>query len=379
VRVVFLTHHYPRWPGDFSGAGLAALARALVRRGHSLRVVAPGGEASGSSELDGVQVQRIPVAASLERALAEEESSTAGRERRLGWSVLARLWSALRPAASRAIAAGVDVVHAHWWIPAGLATPRGTPLVVTLQGADASLLKHSRIARSLARPLLRRAAVVTATSRHAGESVQSLAGRYMAAEHIHPMPMESRGHPWTRGGGGVVVIGHLSRQGRVELALETVAILASCGHSLPLTIIGDGPQRKPLVQLAHRLGISALVCFLGAMPADQARGHLARADLLLHTTRADDTSGAALEALVTGVPVVACWDGGAIVDVVPESGAGRLSIPSAESLADNILNLLADGDRLALTRLVGEAWRARLAPDHVAQLCEGWYRHALAS
>ena len=73
------------------------------------------------------------------------------------------------------------------------------------------------------------------------------------------------------------------------------------------------------------------------------------------------------------MPVVACWDGGAVVDVVPESGAGRLSIPSADALADNVLNLLADTDRLALTRLVGEAWRARLAPDHVAQVCEGWY------
>ena len=30
-----------------------------------------------------------------------------------------------------------------------------------------------------------------------------------------------------------------------------------------------------------------------------------------------------------------------------------------------------------MSRLVGEAWRARLAPDHVAELCEGWYRDAL--
>ena len=379
MRVVFLTHHYPRWPGDFSGASLAALARALVRRGHSLRVVAPGGEASGLTELDGVVVQRIPVAASLGRALSDEQSFAVGREGRLGWSVLARLWRTLKPAARRAVAAGVDVVHAHWWIPAGLATPRGTPLVVTLQGSDAALLKRSRFARSLARPLFRRAALVTATSRQAGESVQSLAGRFVGSEHIHPMPMESRGHPWTRGGGGVVLIGHLDRQGRVELALETVAILASCGHSLPLTIIGDGPDRAALVKLAGRLGVSALVRFLGPMPADQTRGYLARADLLLHTTRGDDTAAAALEALITGVPVVACWDGGAVVDAVPESGAGRLSIPSAEALADNVLHLLADADRLALTRLVGEAWRARLAPDHVAQLCEGWYRHALAS
>ena len=27
---------------------------------------------------------------------------------------------------------------------------------------------------------------------------------------------------------------------------------------------------------------------------------------------------------MAGVPVVACWDGGGLLDVVPETGAGRL-------------------------------------------------------
>jgi hypothetical protein len=76
---------------------------------------------------------------------------------------------------------------------------------------------------------------------------------------------------------------------------------------------------------------------------------------------------------------VACWDGGAAVDIVPESGAGRLSLPAPEALADCVLDLQGDADRLAMGRLVGESWRARLAPDHVAELCEGWYRDALAS
>jgi len=44
VRVVFLTHNYPRWPGDLSGAFLATLAAALVRRGVEVRVVAPSDE-----------------------------------------------------------------------------------------------------------------------------------------------------------------------------------------------------------------------------------------------------------------------------------------------------------------------------------------------
>ena len=62
---------------------------------------------------------------------------------------------------------------------------------------------------------------------------------------------------------------------------------------------------------------------------------------------------------------------------MPESGAGRLTLPSAEALSDATLDLLQDPARLELAKLVGESWRARLAPDAVAGQCEGWYREAL--
>jgi glycosyltransferase involved in cell wall biosynthesis len=378
VRVVFLTHNYPRWPGDFSGAALAALARALVRRGISVRVVAPSEDSTGRADLDGVTVNRVRVGRSLGSTLSDPSAFAAGLKAPFGWSPLLRLWRALKPVARREIAHGTDLVHAHWWIPAGLAAPAGVPVVLTVEGADAALLRRSRLARSLARPLFRRAAVVTAVSRQSAELVEGLTGRAVGPERIHPLPIDTRGHAWTRGGGGMVLIGRLDRIDRVELALETIAVLASCGHDLPLSIIGDGPDRESLQQRAQRLGVSALVRFLGPLPADQARTHLARADLMLCTARGEGTAGPVLEALITGVPVIACWDSGAAVDVVPESGAGRLSLPSADALAESVLSLQVDRQRLAAGRLVGEAWRARLAPDHVAQLCEGWYRNALA-
>jgi glycosyltransferase involved in cell wall biosynthesis len=361
VRVVLLTPIYPRWPGDFSGAALGSLARALLRRGVSVRVVAPSEDSAGQTELDGVPVRRVPFAGPP-----------------LGWSAMLRLWRALRAAARQELTAGTDLVHAHRWLPAGLATPAQIPLVLTTDGADASLLRRSRIARSLARRAFQRAAVVTAVSREVGESVQNFTGRFVPASHIHPMPVDTRGHPWTRGGAGAVVLAPLVSAARVELAIETAAVLASCGHNLPLTIVGDGPERGALEQRAERLGVSALVRFVGELPPDRARAFLGRADLLLFTAQGDGAALAALEALIAGVPVVACWDSGAAVDIVPESGAGRLTLPSAEALADSVLELQSERDRLAMGRLVGEAWRARLAPDNVAELCEGWYRDALA-
>ena len=66
---------------------------------------------------------------------------------------------------------------------------------------------------------------------------------------------------------------------------------------------------------------------------------------------------------MAGVPVVACWDGGGLLDVVPETGAGRLTLPSAEAMSDATLDLLQDprppGARQAGRRVVARAARRR--------------------
>jgi glycosyltransferase involved in cell wall biosynthesis len=380
VRVVFLTHNYPRWPGDLSGAFLATLAAGLVRRGVEVRVLAPSDEGQGGEEeRDGVFVRRVRYASRRLETIAYRGTMADALRGPGGWRALAGLWRALRRAAKEEIAGGADLVHAHWWFPAGLAAPGGAPLVVTVHGTDAALLRSSRLARRLARPVFTRARVVTAVSRELAGWVQTATGRHIPPAHVHPMPVDSTAWPWTAGGGGTVVVARLTAQKRINLAIETTAFLASCGHDLPLTIVGDGPERERLERQVQRLGIGAFVHFAGAVAPAEVTGYLARADLMLFPAQGEGFGLAAAEALMVGVPVVACWDGGGLLDVVPETGAGRLTLPSAEALSDAALDLLQDPDRLALARLVGESWRARLAPEAVAELCEGWYREALSA
>jgi glycosyltransferase involved in cell wall biosynthesis len=251
--------------------------------------------------------------------------------------------------------------------------------VLTVHGTDAALLRRSRIARRLARPVFHGAAVVTTVSRELATWVQNGVGRHVGQAYIQPMPVDSATRPWTSGGGGAVVVARLTAQKRVSLAIDALAVLISCGHELPLTIIGDGPERPALARQVERLGIGPFVRFVGAVPALEVQQYLSTADVMIFPAQGEGFGLAAAEALMSGVPVVACWDGGGVLDVVPESGAGRLTLPSPDPLADTVLDLLSDPDRLALTRLVGESWRARLAPDHVAEVCEGWYREALGA
>ncbi len=378
MRVVFLTHNYPRWAGDVSGAFLATLAGGLARRGVAVRVVAPSDEGKGGEDvIDGIPVRRVRYASARGETLAYRGTMQSALRAPSGLRALAGLWRGLRRAAREEAKAGADLFHAHWWVPGGLALPKGTPSVLTVHGTDAALLRRSRIARALARPVFQRATVVTAVSRELAGWVQTGAGRFVDPSHVHPMPVDSRDHPWSTGGGGAVVIARLTQQKRVNLAIQTVAFLASCGHELPLTVVGDGPERGALERLVTDLGVGPFVRFTGAVTSAEVPAYLAKADLMIFPAQGEGFGLVAAEALMAGVPVVACWDGGGVLDVVPPSGAGRLTLPAPEAMGDAILGLLAEHDHRDMAALVGESWRARLDPDHVAEICEGWYREAL--
>ena len=380
MRVVFLTHNYPRWPGDLSGSFLGTLASALVRRGVDVRVVAPSDSGQGgATAVDGVPVRRVRYASADSEVLAYRGTMLTALRRPGGWAALVGLWRALRRAAREELESGADLIHAHWWVPAGLALPPSAPSVLTVHGTDAALLRRSRIARRLARPVFRRAQVVTTVSRELAAWVQNGTGRHVSPSHIQPMPIRSSNFPWSRGGGGAVVIARLTPQKRVRLAIDAVATLVSCGHNLPLTIVGDGPERSVLEQHAAKLGLSEFVRFVGNVDSAAIPDYLARADIMIFPSREEGFGLAAAEALMAGVPVVACWDGGGVLDIVPETGAGRLTLPSAPAMSDAVLSILQDPDRREMARLVGESWRARLAPDHVAEVCHGWYREALSA
>lgn len=380
MRVVFLTHNYPRWPGDVAGSFLGTLASALTRRGIDVRVIAPSdGGQGGEGVIEGVPVRRVRYASARAETLAYRGTMQDALRRPGGWGALVGLWRALRRAARDEIEAGADLVHAHWWVPAGLAVPAGARTVLTVHGTDAALLRRSRVARRLAQPVFQRARVVTTVSRELAEWVQSGTGRHVAPSHIHPMPVKSAGFPWSRGGGGAVVVARLTAQKRVRLAIDAVALLVTCGHNLPLTIVGDGPERGALEQQVAKLGIQPFVRFAGAVSHAQVPDYLSRADVMIVPAQAEGFGLAAAEALMAGVPVVACWDGGGVLDVVPESGAGRLTLPAAPAISDALLSILQDPDRREVARLVGESWRARLAPTHVAEICQGWYREALGA
>ncbi|MEO8294102.1 MAG: glycosyltransferase family 4 protein [Gemmatimonadota bacterium] len=380
-RVVFLTHNFPRYSGDLSGAFLATLAHSLIARGHEIRVLAPSdlGEV-GAPEFEGIPVTRVRYAPPAHETLAYRGNMQDAIRHASGWRALVGLWRSLRRAAATELEKGADVVHAHWWVPGGLATPPGPPMVLTVHGTDGALLKRSSLARWVAAPVFRRASVVTAVSQSLATDLRAATGRELSASHVQPMPVDVSGFTsWSEGGTGLIVVARLTPQKRIHLALEAVAVMKKQGRPVPLRIAGDGAERETLEARADALGVRDLVTFLGAVPPADVPRILANADAMIFPAEGEGFGLVAAESFMAGVPVVACRDGGGVLDIVPTEGAGRISEPEAASLAQAITSVIDDRQAKAEARRSGLLWRTQLAPDTVATACEGWYQEATSA
>ena len=149
MRILLVTHSYPRRHGDVAGAFILRLAKALVAAGHELLVLAPSAPGlEAVAEIDGVTVRRYRYAPSSWETLAytgtmaEQALGSATGLLALGGMVLGGTLALRRVVASFA----PDVIHAHWWFPSGLFTVgsgRRTPVITTLHGSDVRLARAS--------------------------------------------------------------------------------------------------------------------------------------------------------------------------------------------------------------------------------------------
>lgn len=125
-----------------------------------------------------------------------------------------------------------------------------------------------------------------------------------------------------------------------DLLIEACAHLPLDLQDWVLWIVGDGPERKPLEALVASLPIASRVRFFGF--AADVRPFLWGADLFVQpSTEPEGFSLALLEALASGLPVVATQIGGT-VDVVQEGLCGWM-VPKGdvEALAGAIAKALS--------------------------------------
>lgn len=158
----------------------------------------------------------------------------------------------------------------------------------------------------------------------------------------------------------VLTVGRLDNMKGVAILVEAVGELRRRGVAVALTVVGDGPQREHLQRLAERNAASADITWAGPVGQDTIRDHYHAADVFCLPSFAEGIPVVLMEAMSTGLPVVANAITG-IPELVEDGVSGLLIRPGrTDLLVDALQRLAADAD---LRSRMGRAGREKVSSE----------------
>ncbi len=355
-----------------AGAFILRLAVALAARNVEVRVLAPtAARLADRDTIDGIEVRRFRYAPRRWETLAytgtmAEQVGGSLRGKAALAGMLSRGALAVRGAAAEF---APDVIHAHWWFPAGLlalGSLSSRPLVTTMHGSDVRLARRSAWAPGLFRRVMAKSAAATAVSSYLAREARAMAPGVDVA--VEPMPVNvGLFSPGTapRAADRFLFVGRLNQQKGIALLLDALALATP---DASLDVAGDGDDRAALEVRAQTLGIGSRVRWLGAQSQEQLVPLYRAATAVVIPSEGEGLGLVAVEAQLCETPVIAFRSGG-LTDVIDDGRTGVLSPPGDVRALANAMNaLLARVDRGATMGKAGRAAAlARYSPDVVAQ------------
>ena len=358
MRILILNSEYPPIGGG-AGNASANIARWFVAFGNQVEVVTAHFDGLPRLETrDGVTIHRIP-------ALRRKQDRSGALEQ------LAFIASGSACTLGLAQRFKPDVTLAFFGMPSGaiawlLKALYRIPYVVSLRGGDVPGFRpyDFKVFHKLIGPFLRviwhAASGVIANSHGLG----SLARAFDSTIEIPIIPNGVDGSRFDAGqrdwsAPRILSAGRVVYQKGLDLGMRALAQLQDLDWRW--YIAGDGPQMAHLKSLARELGIGERVTFLGwQSQADLAQGYH-RANLFLFPSRHEGMPNAVLEAMSSGLPVVATRIAGN-EELVLDGETGVLVRPEdVDSLRDGLRGLIADADK---RERMGHASRLRVEREY---------------
>ena len=249
----------------------------------------------------------------------------------------------------------VWLVHQHrsvydlWWNVFGLSqAPEGQSIAEAVIRADRSAMTEAR----------RRFAISANVARRLQDSLG------LAAEVLRPPVRREELYRCHSFEPYLFFPSRISPLKRHSLVLRALRLTE---HPVELHIAG-APDHLGMIRALERevaeLDLEDRVRWLGHLEEPELRRRYSRCRAVVFPPFDEDYGYVALEALLSGKPVITCTDSGGVVDTLGDSGAGWIVEPSPRALA----------------AAMDEAWedhqvcrsRGEVGPHRYRELCPGW-------
>lgn len=233
----------------------------------------------------------------------------------------------------------------------------GVPYSIVVHGLDILMARRSGWKLFWARVIARNAASIIANSEATATLARQVFGENCPVCVVYPCPSLPSAAPdeikrfkerWdTQGKKIILSVSRLVARKGHDIALQAIGAVVRAVPNSHYLIVGDGPDRDRLEQLATSLGVDRHVTFTGALPDEDVAAALGAADVFVLPTRSDthDVEGFGLvflEAAAAGVPVVA-GEGGGVGESVVNNVTGLVVDPEdPQAIGEALVRLLAD-------------------------------------
>jgi len=161
-----------------------------------------------------------------------------------------------------------------------------------------------------------------------------------------------------------------------DLLVEAASKVCRDNSAVRFFHVGDGDMKEPFVKRCSELGIAHKFIFLGAL--ENVIEFLSALDIYVQPSRSEGFSNAILEAMASGLPVVATSVGGN--NEIVENGRTGFLVASEdiENLADRILKLTYEADaRRSMGALGQEKTMSDFDLFHMIHNYERYYNELL--
>jgi teichuronic acid biosynthesis glycosyltransferase TuaC len=269
-----------------------------------------------------------------------------------------------------------ELVHAHNAVPAGDAwrrvaaalRPLRAPLVISVHGGDVLYTApRAPAGAGSVRRALAAARLVLANSHGIAELASACGARETSVVHLGTELPPPTWVPKRDGPPALVTVAHLVARKRHADVMRVLAVLAARHPTLRYVIVGDGPERAALQDLAARLGVAERVDFHGQLPPDRAIEVARRCTLFVMPSTEEAFGVAYIEAMAGGVPAIGCR-GEPGPEEIAAAGDGLVLVPPGdiERLSQRVDELLSDPHRLREAR---QRARATVAAHFTWERC----------
>lgn len=175
----------------------------------------------------------------------------------------------------------------------------------------------------------------------------------------------------------ILFVSRLARDKAIDVLIRAMPGIRSHVPNASLLLVGRGDYRASLEELTAELRLAGAVRFLGFIPEADMPAIYRACDCFAIASTYEVQSLPTLQALATGLPVVAA-DAVALPEIVKDGVNGYLVPPGdPRAVADAIVRVLSDPERAAAMAQEGLAIVQSHAEEHTFDLYEELYRSLL--